>query len=132
MADFKKAWAITSRIEAGYTNNSKDAGKETYRGISIVNNPDWLGWEVVHSTIAKLGISSTLDAAKDVYAEIDKALADNPYIDGMVQTLYKKRYWDILNLDNEASQELANKTFDIAVNMGVGAARKAYQDSQDA
>jgi len=130
MADFKKAWDKTSKNEGGYVNNSRDAGKETYRGISIVHNPKWIGWEVVHKVIAGLGITDTLDAPKDIREKIDNALALDPVIDRLVQSLYKIKYWDPLRLDHEESQLIAEQVFDTAVNMGVETSRKFIEDAE--
>src|ERR1035437_1842856 len=124
MADFKKAWVKTSKNEAGYANNSKDSGRETYRGIAIASNPKWEGWRIVHKAIAGLGIKNTLDAGKTIWQKIDNALANIPGLDETVSIFYKKNYWDTLNLDNEPDQLIAETVFDTAVNMGVGTARE--------
>ena len=131
MAKFEEAWANTSKNEGGYVNNSKDRGKETYRGISIVFNPNWEGWLIVHKTIKDLGITNTLDCPKIIRDRIDKALTQVQDLDGMVQNLYKKNYWDPLNLNEEISQLIADKIFDIGVNMGVGQARKIYESAKN-
>src|ERR1035437_4546831 len=117
MADFKKAWVKTSKSEGGYINNSKDKGKETYRGITIVSNPKWEGWIIVHKTIMKLGINNTLDASATIRKMIDNALKENPIVDGLISIFYKKNYWDTLNLDNEPDQLIAETVFDSGVNM---------------
>lgn len=122
MADFKKAWAKTSKNEGGYVNNSADRGKETYRGITIVSNPRWEGWEIVHKTICELGIADTLNATREARKRIDDALAKNPIMDDLVSALYKKNYWDPLKLDDEPDQLIAEQVFDTAVNMGAATA----------
>lgn len=47
MADFKIAFDITNKTEAGYANNPDDSGGETYAGISRNNWPYWEGWKNV-------------------------------------------------------------------------------------
>lgn len=130
MADFKKAWEITSRNEGGYVNNSKDRGGETYRGVSIVHWPDWEGWPVVHTAIQELRIESTLDAGKEIWLGITEILSGNENLDALVQEFYKKNFWDVLDLDRESEQRLANDSFDTAVNMGVGEAKKIIRETK--
>jgi len=49
MADFMNALPYILQNEGGYTNNPSDTGGETYRGISRVYNPNWMGWPIVDS-----------------------------------------------------------------------------------
>ncbi len=130
MADFKKAFVKTMQNEGGYINNSKDPGKETYRGITIVSNPKWMGWEIVHKTILDLGIQDTLDCSKDVRSKIDVKLSTIPKLDELVQSIYKEKYWDTLSLDNEPDQLIAEQVFDTAVNFGVETARKFINEAR--
>jgi lysozyme family protein len=123
MADFKKAWDNTSKNEGGYVNNSKDKGKETYRGITMKDHPDWEGWPIVHQAIKDLGIADTLDATGDIKKKIDYALSSHTQMEELVQNLYKKHYWNPLELDDEPDQLIAEQVFDTAVNMGVETAR---------
>jgi len=129
MADFIVAYKDTIRNEGGYTNNSKDSGKETYKGISIVHNPHWKGWDIVHSELKKMGLSNTVDIHSTVLNTINKNLEQIEELQSLVKSLYKTKYWDKLNLDNETSQEVANKVFDIAVKMGVKTAENFYKEA---
>jgi len=130
MADFNKAWYKTSAIEGGYSNNSKDSGKETYRGIAIASNPNWIGWNYVHKAIKDLGIVDTLDAGYSVWKRIDNALYGNPELNNVVSSMYKKNYWDTINLDEEPDQLIAEQVFDTAVNMGVTTAKKFIEEAR--
>jgi lysozyme family protein len=130
MGDFKTSWAKTSKNEAGYANNSKDAGKETWRGISIVHNPDFAGWPIIHKTIAALGITDTLDCSAELLKRIDKALFAIPELDALTGEMYKRKYWDPLNLDNEPDQSICDTTFDSAVLMGVGTEKKSIDKAR--
>lgn len=130
MGDFKKSWPKTSRNEGGIVNNSKDKGKLTYRGIASAFFPNWEGWQIVHKTIADLGITDTLDCSREIRVKIDKALALIPSLDEMVQQFYKKEFWDKLGLDNEPDQLICDEVFDTAVNMGVGTAKKFYNEAK--
>jgi lysozyme family protein len=130
MADFNKAWDKTSKNEGGYVNNSKDRGKETYRGITIASNPNWNGWSLIHKVIINLGITYTLDAGYSVWKRITDALAGNVEVNGLVSSLYKKNYWDPINLDNEPDQLIAEQVFDTAVNMGVETAKQLINEAR--
>jgi lysozyme family protein len=123
MADFKKAWDKTSGNEGGYVNNSKDGGKETYRGITMKDHPAWEGWNIVHQAIKDLGIADTLDTTEDIKKKIDYAISSHTKMEELVQNLYKENYWNPLDLDNELDQLIAEQVFDTAVNMGVETAR---------
>jgi lysozyme family protein len=131
MADFKIAWAITSKIEAGYSNNSKDKGKETWRGITRVNWPKWLGWVNVDWAKQKLGLSNTVDAPRKVIKPLEDLLFAEVALSTLVDSFYKTNYWDPINLDVENSQAIANKVFDIAVNMGIQTAIQFYKESKN-
>lgn len=126
MANFKIAWAITSKIEAGYSNNSKDKGKETWRGVTRVFWPKWEGWKNVDAAKAKLGLTDTVDASPKVIKPLNDLLFADVALNALVDSFYKTNYWDTIGLDQEQSQLIANKVFDIAVNMGVPTAKEFY------
>lgn len=119
MAEFKKSWAKTSHNEGGYANDSRDAGKETFKGIARHFWPQWEGWPIVDAAVEKLGLTGkTLDAGEHVWKLIDAELASNQELDAAVQAFYKKNFFDPLNLDNEPEQLIADVAFDTAVNKG--------------
>jgi lysozyme family protein len=143
LADFKKSWAIISSNEGGYVNNSKDPGKETYRGISIRFWSEWEGWMIVHNAIINLKIDSTLGnpgdmlnmagiatPAKTVWLKISDALKTNQELDGMVQAFYKLHFWDPLDLDKEPDQSIADSASDAAVNKGMEKEKKSLAQSR--
>lgn len=130
MGDFKKSWPKTSRNEGGFVNNSRDKGKMTYRGIASSFFPKWEGWMTVNAAIAALGIGETLDCSPDIRRKIDAALSKNSALDEMVQRFYKKEFWDKLDLDKEEDQLICDEVFDTAVNMGVGTAKKFYNEAK--
>lgn len=106
MALFEKAFLKTSAHEGGYVNDPTDRGGETYRGISRKFYPDWPGWEVVDDALAQ---------GREV-----------PNMDLLVQRFYKEKYWDKLDCDKH-DQAIAEKLFDISVNMGLSRATKFLQ-----
>jgi len=109
MADFSKAFSITLSHEGGYSNDPNDPGGETIFGISRVNNPTWEGWALIDNL------------KKDKKNFPKNALADSAVM-SHVKALYKKKYWDIHNLDLMNSQEIASEVFDTGVNIGTGKA----------
>jgi lysozyme family protein len=130
MADIKISWSKTSKNEAGYANNSNDTGKETWRGIAIAFNPEWKGWDLIHKTIADLGITNTLDCSKEIRQRIDKALYAIPELDELVIELYKKKYWDPLKLDDEKDQSLADTVFDASVLTGMEREKRSIEKAR--
>lgn len=113
MADFKKAFKKIMIYEGGYVNNPKDFGKETYKGISRKYNPDWSGWEII-----------------DYYKTIDNFpnnLENDFVLQEKTKELYKINYWNKFSGDLIDSQCIANKLFDIAVNIGVNKSIKFLQ-----
>jgi len=130
MADFKQAFKDTSSNEGGYSNNSSDSGGETYRGIARKWHPDWKGWTRIDAIKQRLSITNTLDCDNGTRRKLESALEADEELSTLVQEFYKQNYWDTLNLDNEVSQQVANKLFDVAVNMGLATARSFYKEAK--
>lgn len=105
MAQFKPAFDITMEHEGGYVSDPDDFGGETYRGISRRYHPTWAGWGFIDGMRNEETFPLCLDR--------DDAL------DHAVTQFYKELYWDRFQGDKLTDQDLANKMFDIAVNMGV-------------
>ena len=108
MANFDKEFDKLILAEGGYVNDSDDAGGETYLGISRKNNPDWIGWKTIDNIKNKYGVKNLTEKLKQ-----NNTLTDS------VKSLYKERYWDVLELDDIPSQKIAHQLFDTAVNTGV-------------
>lgn len=125
MADFFKAHAVTLGHEQfpGYVNDVVDKGGETCAGITRRDHPTWPGWDVV-DTVRK-GLGSVANAKR-----INAGLLRYPGLPALVEALYRAEYWEPLGLDAEPSQAVAEKTYDIAVNMGVGTARKFLAEAR--
>ena len=109
---YDKAFKEVAAIEGGYVNDPQDTGGETYKGISRVNHPKWLGWHVIDQYKNRGGFPGTLDK--------DPALQD------YIKQWYKETYWDKFNLDN-CSDEVALEIFEQAVNLGIGQTTKHIQ-----
>ncbi len=107
MAQFDKEFDELILAEGGYVNDKDDAGGETYLGISRKNNPKWIGWEVIDEVKNKYGTKNITSRLKK-----DTALTNS------AKLLYKQNYWDVLELDDILSQDIAHQLFDTCVNCG--------------
>lgn len=106
MAQFDKEFDELILKEGGYVNDKDDAGGETYLGISRKNNPKWIGWEVIDDEKKK--------GLKNITARLKKDVA----LTNSAKLLYKQNYWDVLELDDIPSQDIAHQLFDTCVNCG--------------
>jgi lysozyme family protein len=131
MAKHAIAYAKTNKLEKGYVNNRLDSGGETWAGIARRYNPLWGGWAVVDIVKTKLNITNTLDCDKHVCQKIADGLAEFPQLQQLHQDFFKAKYWDVLHLDNESDQDVADKVYDIAVNLGVPQARAFYDGARN-
>lgn len=116
MSDFVRALARVLKYEGWYSNDPADSGGETLLGITRRDHPDWPGWAMVD----------------DAGGDMDALKTREPQLRQLAADLYKRRYWDRLDLDSVASQALAEKLFDVAVNAGVGRAARFLQRALNA
>lgn len=107
MAQFDEEFNKLILAEGGYVNDKDDAGGETYLGISRKNNPKWIGWEVIDEIKKKYG-------TKNITSRLKKDIA----LTNSAKLLYKQNYWDVLELDDIPSQDIAHHLFDTCVNCG--------------
>jgi len=112
MSYFWDAYAITMSHEGGYSFDEDDVGGETYKGISRVYNPSWIGWDHIDY------VRSNFDFPKCL--EFSETLQED------VKRYYKERYFDPYCGD-DMPKMLALEMFDTSVNMGVGRAVKFMQ-----
>jgi lysozyme family protein len=108
MADFSIAYQKTSVFEGGYSNDARDRGGETYKGISRKFHPDWGGWSI-------------LDLMNDKNTK-------NSQLQSLVNSFYYNEFWAFLKCD-EFDQPIADELFDTAVNQGKITAAKYLQES---
>lgn len=113
MADFKVAYENTSKVEGGYANDKHDSGGETWKGISRNNEKNWDGWRIVDAYKKLPNFPTNLNNSHELQSE--------------VLSVYKKNYWDALNLDFISDQRMANELYDTAVNMGTGTSGRFLQ-----
>lgn len=115
-ADFNTAQNFVKINEGGYQDIDTDPG-------------NWTG--------GKVGVGSLIGTNYGISAPTLKAwLGREPSVSDMQNLtydtalqIYKKNYWDALNLDNINNQDIANVLYDGSVNEGVGGIKKIAADS---
>jgi len=113
MAEFKLAYQKSMNHEGSYSNDPRDRGGETWKGISRKNWPDWEGWKII-------------DSVEDKKA-INKKLNSNKELEQLVQDFYKTNFWDVLKLDQIEVQAIAEELFDTGINTGLNTAARHFQ-----
>lgn len=102
MANHKTLAPFVRYYEGGFSNNPKDPGGATMRGVTIA------------TFRAVYGQSKTVDDLKRI-------------TDEQWDTIFKKYYWDKCKADIIESQSVANMLVDFAWHSGVSTAVKAIQ-----
>jgi lysozyme family protein len=113
MADFNNAFQLMIAHEGGYVNDPDDPGGETYKGVARKIFSKWSGWIIVDTLKRQSGFPASLD--KD--ADLQEAISD----------FYRVNFWDKINGDKIANQEVANSIFDFGVNAGTGTSASLAQ-----
>ena len=112
MSYFLDAYSITMSHEGGYCNDPDDVGGETYKGISRVYNPSWVGWQVIDLLKGDDSFPKNLEFSDE--------------LQHLVKQCYKEKYFDPFRGD-DMPRQIALEMFDTSVNMGVGRAVKFMQ-----
>lgn len=115
MANFALALKKTLEWEGNYSLDPNDTGGETWQGVSRKHHPTWAGWDIIDSLKGLRNFPLCLLPSYSLKAE--------------VEDLYRREYWNVLKCDDIEHQGLAEKLFDIAVNMGIGRAVKFLQQA---
>lgn len=105
MADFKTAFDLMIAHEGGYVNDPDDPGGETYKGVARKMHSKWLGWMIIDLLKKQSGFPANLDTHAELQGEISK--------------FYESQFWDKMEGDEIANQEVANCIFDFGVNAGI-------------
>lgn len=108
MADFRPALDITLENEGGFFHNL-ETGEVVNRGITL-------------ETVRSLGFLRSKGPATPQDVAFIEALTP-----GWAASIYRLQYWDKLELDKISDQRIANKFFDLAVNVGTMQATKFVQ-----
>ena len=110
MSEFDIAIIPVLQHEGGYVNNSNDPGGATNYGISL----RWL---------SKQGdLAGDIDNDGDIDIDDIKQMSMNDAI-----ALYHQHFWEPYQYDSIKSQQIANKVFDLTVNMGAKQSHKLLQ-----
>lgn len=112
MAEFEIAFRATIWREGGYSNDPVDPGGETYCGISRRAWPKWEGWALIDAIKRKNP------------ANLEQALSESRAVTTAVASFYRSTFW---KYGDVTDQEVANKVFDMAVNMGLEQAHRYLQ-----
>ena len=117
---FQAAFDATIGHEGGYANDPDDRGGETYKGVSRVHHPDWLGWVIVDRLRSR--------------EDFPQCLSSNREAQIAVQDFYRLRFWDRLlgSMVDEVSPAVAGELFDTAVNASKQRGTKILQTSLNA
>lgn len=101
-ADIENSLLFTLKNEGGYVDHRSDAGGATNKGITIGTLSEYLG----------------RPASKEDVKNLDYET---------IKQIYKKFYWDKLNLDLVVDQSIATALFDMGVLCGTGTAARLCQ-----
>lgn len=113
MAEFKKAFELVIANEGGYGNDPDDPGGETYKGVARKIFSKWDGWTKIDQLKRQSGFPANLD--KDQELQL------------LIEDFYRVNFWDKMNGDIIASQNMAESIFDFGVNAGVGTSATLVQ-----
>jgi lysozyme family protein len=121
----------TKAVEGGYANSSKDKrGGETFKGISRLNHPTWDGWVIVDATKVSLGLTSEKTFGKmSTWNTIDYKLRYNDNLNSLVEDFYFEEFYLPYQEHGQIEQQLRDKLFDTAINIGHLNAVKILQRS---
>jgi lysozyme family protein len=125
MAEFALFFPKLMGHEGGYVNHPADPGAETYAGVARAYNPQWPGWALVDAAKKKLMLVAPIPTNK--YAALNKELAAQPTMRGLLLSFYEKLYWDALSLDLVKNQLLAEQMADHGASAGTGRPPKMIQ-----
>jgi lysozyme family protein len=118
MSDFFTAYLQTMGHEGQYSNDQRDRGGETWKGVARKMHPEWDGWLIV-DMIKRSVITS----------DLSHILRDDEELEELVRAFYKAEFWDKLLLDQIKDQDIASEIFDTAVNQGLVKAVSYLQKS---
>lgn len=118
MALFQLAIPTVLRREGGYVNNPADSGGPTNFGVSL----RWL---------KQRGLLPELELMEN-HPGSNTPIADVKNMTVAEATDFYQKYWWIPAYGQMASQAVATKVFDTAVNMGAGRSARFLQQSVDA
>jgi len=102
-ADIEEALIFTLKNEGGYVDIPQDRGGATNKGITINTLSRYLGRKASKKEVKNLNHKT-------------------------ITAIYKKYYWDVMNLDNLQDQSIATVLFDMGVLTGPGTSARIAQE----
>lgn len=115
MADFSKSILVVLGHEGGYVFDPVDAGGETLYGIARNDFPKWPSWDSV-------------DGYKRQTTDFRRAIAQDTKLLAAAQDFYRANFWNPL-YSGLNSQAIADKVFDLGVNMNIPPAVQILQQA---
>ncbi len=116
---FYRALEIVLKREGNYVNDKRDAGEETYKGISRHYHPDWEGWEIVDMAKEHSGIGYLKKG--DITQLLGSAYQAK--LEQLVKNFYFEEFWKKIKgdeIEKIAGFDVALYTFDAQVNPSFG------------
>lgn len=116
MASFETSHILVMKIEGLYSNHPDDSGGETYGGIARNKWPSWDGWKIIDEYKRKPNFPNNMKEDEKLY-ELER-------------DFYIKEFWIPIGGNKFSyTQNIGNKLYSIAVNMGTVTAVKFLQET---
>lgn len=96
MTAFEKAFINLIEAEGGYSNDPRDAGKETFYGISRRYHPEWKGWEIIDRMKEH---AASVAAGASMEKVLGKLLMKSDRLRKLAMQFYYNNYWVHFNGD---------------------------------
>lgn len=118
MAQFDISYEKTMNHEGQYSNDPRDLGGETWKGISRKNWPKWNGWMIIDQ------IKRTVNTV-----DLVKVLRNDEELENAVREFYYTEFWAKLLGESISDQDIADELFDTAINQGLAKASVYFQQA---
>ena len=126
--DYVRALIFTSSAEGAFANRKADKGGVTYKGISQVYNPKWVGWNIINRYLDKypeLKIPYEGKPPASIH-KLNFELNVNEELEYLIYDFYYENYYKKVGADRIGGK-LAVVLFDISVLQGLRRASKSLQ-----
>lgn len=126
--DYVRALIFTSSAEGAFANRKADKGGITYKGISQVYNPKWVGWNIINRYLDKypeLRIPYEGKPPASIH-KLNFELNVNEDLEMLIYDFYYENYYTKCGADRIGGK-LAVVLFDISVLQGCRRASKSLQ-----
>ena len=126
--NYVKALIFTSSAEGAFANRKADKGGVTYKGISQVYNPKWIGWNIINRYLDKypeLRIPYEGKPPASIH-KLNFELNVNEELEYLIYDFYYENYYTKCGAGNIGGK-LAVVLFDMSILSGVRRASKSLQ-----